>query len=155
MKLRIVWPIAFAAVSAAWFAPALGLSAPLWIDQTGDSMPVGLYELQRDAPIKPGAVVVIKRPSHFNLWWLMKRVEGMSGDVYCWRPDLGTHTLAGRIMPPPAPEAIAMGVPVWHECRALDADELVGYGQSATSYDSRYFGPIRLDQIWGVYRLHS
>jgi hypothetical protein len=71
--------------------------------------------------------------------------------VYCWRPELGTHELAGRPMPPPSGLARVLGVPIWNGCRRLGPGEVVGYGQGP-SYDSRHIGPVREADLWGVYR---
>lgn len=150
---RLAWGVAVLGATAVYLSPSFGLTSPHRLRNTGDSMPLGDYVLERGVPVERGAVVAVRYPEHFHLWWLLKRVEGVAGDVYCWRSDLGTHTLSGRAMPRPLPEAVAMGIPVWKGCRTLGAGEIVGYGQSATSYDSRYFGPISTDRLWGVYKL--
>lgn len=82
----------------------------------------------------------------------MKRVVGIAGDRFCWRPDMGTHFVGTSRMPPPSPEALALGLRPWLGCRLLEGGEVVGYGASADSYDSRYLGPIRETQLWGIYR---
>ena len=85
----------------------------------------------------------------------MKEVRGVAGDRYCWREDLGTHELNGQPMPPPLADAMARGLEPWRGCQLLKSGELVGYGQSTDSYDSRYLGPIRADQLYGTYFLPS
>ena len=95
-------------------------------------------------------MIVLRDPPHFAWSWLMKRVEGTAGDLFCWRPDLGTHVLAGRIMPPPDPAAQQLGLEPWRGCHRLVAGEVVGYGQSPDSYDSRYLGPIAEGRLWGI-----
>jgi type IV secretory pathway protease TraF len=132
-------------------APIVG-AAPLVYRNIGSSMPHGWYVRVYFGKVQPGAVVVRKDPPGFKLRWLMKRVEAVGGDRFCWREDLGTHTIGERVMPPPSPEAAALNIAVWHGCRVLGRDEIVGYGQSSDSWDSRYFGPVTIDQIWGIYR---
>lgn len=137
---------------AAYLSPSLGLAPPVLLVNTGTSLPPGRYLYQRADPVAVGDVVALRYPRHFHLPWLLKRVAGVGGASFCWRPELGTHTLDGRTMPPPLPEAIARGIPVWHGCRRLAGNEVVGYGESADSYDSRYLGPVTTDRLWGVYR---
>lgn len=72
----------------------------------------------------------------------MKRVVGIAGDRFCWRPDMGTHFVGTSRMPPPSPEALALGLRPWLGCRLLEGGEVVGYGASADSYDSRYLDPF-------------
>lgn len=140
------------AAAAVWASPSTGLVPPLAFHNTGDSMPKGFYVLEPGEGVKRGSIVVVRDPKGFKLWWLMKRVAGVAGDSFCWDETAGTHRLNGRPMPKPAPEAVAMGVPVWKGCRALRPGELVGYGESWTSYDSRYFGPLTTASLFGVYR---
>lgn len=137
----------------AFVSPSTGLVPTLVYRNTGDSMPKGYYVYVPGGKIEPGAVVVVRDPPGFHLSWLMKEVKAVGGARYCWRPDLGTHTLNGGSMPPPLPAARQLGVPVWDGCRTIDRDEVVLYGQSAESFDSRYLGPIRISTLWGVYRL--
>ena len=54
-------------------------------------------------------------------------------------------------MPAPWSGAIALGIPIWHGCRALGAGEVVGYGDSEDSFDSRYTGPVLEAKLFGVY----
>jgi type IV secretory pathway protease TraF len=134
-----------------WHGPALGLFPPLLLENTGRSMPVGLYVYDHAPPARHGEIVVLPHPPQFRGPWLMKRVEGVPGDLYCWDPALGTHVLAGRLMPPPSGLARSLGVQVWTGCRRLEASEIVGYGEGA-SYDSRHIGPVPEADLWGVYR---
>ena len=60
--------------------------------------------------------------------------------------------LAGRIMPPPDPAAQQLGLEPWRGCHRLVVGEVVGYGQSPDSYDSRYLGPIAESRLWGIYQ---
>ena len=118
-------------------------------------MPEGLYLYAHrinSPPAARGDVAVVRNPPHFDLPWLMKRVAGLPGDRYCWNDQAGTHELDGRPMPPPDPDATGLGVPVWKGCETLAPDEVVLYGRTPDSYDSRYLGPVRARDLWGVYR---
>jgi type IV secretory pathway protease TraF len=137
---------------SAFVAPSFGIGVPLLIRNTGGSMPRGLYVWQHAPPAAKGEVIVVRDPAHFRWSWLMKRVVGTAGDRFCWRRDMGTHLLGTRRLPPPSPEALALGLRPWPGCRLLKSGEVVGYGASPDSYDSRYLGPIRETQLWGIYR---
>jgi type IV secretory pathway protease TraF len=44
-------------------------------------------------------------------------------------------------------------LPVWRGCRSLGQGEFFMLSDyAANSFDSRYFGPIRADEIVGVYK---
>lgn len=135
-----------------FMAPTFGLAPPLVFRNDGASEPRGYYVYAHQPPAQLGEIVVMRDPPHFDLPWLMKTVEGVGGARFCWDPRRGIHRLDGRPMPPPHPLAIRLGIPVWRGCRVLEIGEVVGYGRSADSYDSRYFGPVREDRLWGVYR---
>src|SRR4051794_24428577 len=125
------------ALGGLWMAPTFGLLPPLVLDNTSRSMPEGLYLYEHrvgSPPAARGDVVVVRDPPHFDLPWLMKRVEGVAGDRYCWDESLGTHRLNGRPMPPPDPDSAGLGIPVWKGCVTLGPGQVVAYGRTADSY---------------------
>lgn len=152
LRWRLIRSALFVATSSVFFAPTFGLLPPLAFHNTGRSEPEGYYVYSHPVPARRGDIVVLRDPPHFRLSWLMKTVEGVAGDRYCWDQRLGTQRLNGRPMPPPDPAAEGLRIPVWRGCTTLEDGEVVGYGHSADSYDSRYFGPVREEQLWGVYR---
>ena len=152
LRARLIASAAVVVAIAAFLAPALGLAVPLIIRNTGSSMPRGLYVWSHAAPAAKGEVIVVRAPEHFRWSWLMKRVVGTAGDRFCWRPEIGTHFVGARRMPPPSPDALELGLQPWQGCGVLEHGEVVGYGRSPDSYDSRYLGPISEVRLWGVYR---
>ena len=140
------------AAIGAFMAPALGLGVPLLIRNTGGSMPRGFYVWSHAPPAAKGEVIVVRAPEHFRMSWLMKRVVATAGDRFCWRPEIGTHLVGVARMPPPSSVALELGLQPWQGCRVLGPGEVVGYGHSPDSYDSRYLGPINELRLWGVYR---
>lgn len=138
-------------LAAVFTAPSWASVPILALWNTSESAPVGFYVYEHPPPARRGDMVVWRDPPRWHLGWLLKRVEGVVGDLYCWDPGLGTHRLNGRPMPPPAADAIRIGIPVWHGCATLAPGEIVGYGRTSDSYDSRYFGPVREAELWGVY----
>jgi len=123
----------------------------LW--EYGESMPTGLYVFSHRPPAEQGEVIVMDKAPNWGRSYLMKRVEGVPGDRYCWDAAYQAHRLNGRLMPGISPLARLLEVPVWQGCRQLDVDEYVGYGDSENSYDSRHIGPIKAAEIAGIYRL--
>ena len=43
-------------------------------------------------------------------------------------------------------------LPIWRGCRPLAENEVFLLGDTPTSLDSRYFGPVSVARIEGVYR---
>lgn len=132
-------------------APEAGLTSPALRYVEGRSVPAGWYVFHHRPPVRVGEVILIDHPPHYRKRELAKIVAGVAGDRYCYDAASGGHRLNERLMPGPSPEAVALGIPVWRGCRVLAAGEVVGYGQSADSYDSRYFGPVRESELWGAY----
>ena len=152
IRARLIASAVVVAGIGAFLAPALGIGVPLVIRNTGSSMPRGFYVWSHAAPAATGEVIVVRKPAHFRTSWLMKRVVGIAGERFCWRPEFGTHLVGATRMPPPSPDALKLGLQPWQGCRALAPGEIAVYGRSPDSYDSRYLGPINETQLWGIYR---
>ena len=82
---------------------------------------------------------------------VLKRVAGVAGDTYCWDPELRTQRLNGRPMPAPLPAAVEAGLRPWTGCQRLAPGQVVGYGDSPGSWDSRFFGIVAESDLAGVY----
>jgi type IV secretory pathway protease TraF len=152
LRWRLIRAAAFFIAGFVSMLPTFGLVPPLLFRNDSSSEPEGYYLYAHHVPAKRGEIVVLRNPPHFQLTWLMKTVEGVEGDLYCWDEAFGTQLLNGRPMAPPDPLASRLGIPIWHGCRRLEPGEVVGYGRTADSYDSRYFGPVQERKLWGVYR---
>ena len=157
-RARLSRGAAVLALGALWTAPTFGLLPPLALYNTSESVPPGLYLYVHHPAAAPaperGDYVAVRDPPHFDLPWLLKRVaEGWPATATAGTAPAGTHRLNGRPMPPPDPDAAALGIPVWKGCGTLGPDEVVLYGRTPDSYDSRYLGPVRDPATcWGVYR---
>jgi type IV secretory pathway protease TraF len=144
---------ACAAVAQTLFmGPSFGWYGPIEIYNTSPSVPVGRYWLSFKWPPERGDIVMLRDPPGFKLNWLLKRVEGVGGDRFCWRESELRHYLNERPMPVIPPQAIKAKVPIWRGCRTIMSDEAVGFGEHFLAYGSQYLGPVRLDELWGVYR---
>ncbi|WGF90985.1 S26 family signal peptidase [Marinivivus vitaminiproducens] len=138
-------------LTLAYGAHALGMPRlVLW--EMGTSMPRGLYVYAHGTPIERGETIVLDEAPNWGRSYLMKRIEGLPGQTYCWDEARQAHRLDDRWMPEISITARMMEIPVWRGCRQLGPDEYVGYG-AGDSYDSRYIGPVSADAIAGAYRL--
>lgn len=135
-------------------APALALV------NESPSLPRGLYLRDPGAAIARGATVALAQPAGGRAYLgglgmpadvlLIKRVAGVGGDRVCRRG--GEIELAGRSLPVRGRDRRGVVLPQWRECRRLGADELFLLGDTPGSFDSRYFGPVRRDDVEGVFR---
>jgi len=133
-------------------APALVNESP--------SLPRGLYLRDWSGEPRRGAVVAFEQPEqargYLALWgmpsdlMLIKRVAAVGGDQVC--NDDGLIQTPERLLPVLRRDRAGLPLPEWTGCRRLDPGELFLLGDTATSFDSRYFGPVRVEQLHGVYK---
>ena len=124
------------------------------------SLPRGLYLRAPGAMPRRGAVVALPQPAPARVYLrglgvpgdlpLIKRVAAVGGDTVCRQ---------GGVMLVQAHRAAVLDrdrrgvpLPVWADCRRLEADELFLLGDTPGSFDSRYFGPVRVSDVDGVFR---
>jgi conjugative transfer signal peptidase TraF len=140
---------------------------------TTHSIPVGLYRTS-SAPIEKGAHVLFCPPPHFNggvfelarergyigagfcpggYGYMMKRVLAVGRDVV--KIDVDGVRVNGELLPLSVPAKMdKAGRPMPHYRTSGvvlgDAEVLLMSDVSATSFDGRYFGPVRRAQIPSV-----
>lgn len=124
------------------------------------SVPTGFY-VRSDAPPHEGAFVTVRAAAvardyaemrHFTDTGdrFIKKVAARAGVRVCGDGasvrvgaqtlTRATHDSAGRVLP------------TWKGCHLLHAGEVFLIGETADSFDSRYFGVVREDAIEGVWR---
>ncbi|MBX9746400.1 MAG: S26 family signal peptidase [Hyphomonadaceae bacterium] len=125
------------------------------------SVPTGWYVRSADE-IVPGALVTVRAqdvaPDDAAVRRFtdagdrfIKRIAAIDGDSVCAEAEVirindrtvahrATHDSQGRVLPH------------WRGCRTLSADEIFLMGDTPDSFDSRYFGPVSIDHIEGVWR---
>ena len=81
---------------------------------------------------------------------LLKRLAGGPGDRVC-REGQTVVTPRGRVHALAA-DGQGRPLPTWRGCRRLGRDEVFLLGDTAASFDSRYFGPVPVEEMTGVYR---
>jgi len=124
------------------------------------SVPRGLYLRSPGATAERGAIVAVRPPATAQAYLaqlgaptkakLLKRVAAVAGEPVCAGP--GQITVPGRRVVVMGRDRRGRPLPAWRACRRLAPGELFLLGDIATSFDSRYFGPVGDGQVEGVYR---
>ncbi len=159
MKRR--WPIVLGLIALTL------LAAPGWLSpgvrivyNASDSAPRGWYRITRAAALRTGEDVLALLPDAAATLAaqrgylplrvpVLKRIAAVASQRVCVRG--GVVSIDGV--------AVAVAMPTdgqdrqlsaWDECRHLSGDELFLLGvASATSFDSRYFGPVSASSVIG------
>ena len=140
-------------------ATSAAASGALLVNES-PSLPEGLYRrIERAAP-RPGDVVALEPPAEARVYLaglgmprtvkLLKRVAATEGQRVC-AAGPAVH-LRGRTLAARATDRRGAALPRWTGCRALHRNEIFVVGDTADSFDSRYFGPVRHAAVTGVYR---
>lgn len=141
----------------------LGLAArampPLALVNPSPSLPEGLYLRSLDQSLRPGAVVAVEPPPMARRYLdalgmppdvpLLKRAAALAGERVCRTG--GRMQWPGHAVWALARDRRGAPLPVWSGCRRLAKDEVLVLGETPTSFDSRYFGPVRRTRLRGVY----
>jgi len=124
------------------------------------SMPQGFYT-RINASVVRGSIVTVRArnvaPAYASARGFidandrfLKRVAASSGDIVCAHGESVTvnHT---TIVERRSLDSAGRALPSWRGCRRLD-DEVLLIGDTADSFDSRYWGPVATHEIEGVWR---
>lgn len=124
------------------------------------SLARGVYLRDWGGAAGRGAVVAFAQPSAARDYLrrsgmppdvlLLKRVAAVGGDAVC--EEDGVLRTPARTVPVRSRDRGGIGLPRWGGCRTLADGELFVLGDTETSFDSRYFGPVRVEQLTGVYK---
>ena len=124
------------------------------------SLPRGLYLKQPGAQPHAGSIVAVAQPAAARTYLgalgmpadirLIKRVAAASGDTVCRRGRV-LHT-PGRSVRVLDRDGRGSALSSWNGCRPMGPGEVFLLGDTAASFDSRYFGPVSSDALDGVYR---
>lgn len=135
-----------------------GGPSPLLINES-PSVPRGIY-VRTTHEVAVGRLVVLTPPAQAKVYLgrlgappgaqLLKRVAATGGEPACARKGRLVWP-RGAVATLPRDRA-GRDLPRWRGCRRLAADELLVVGDTAASFDSRYFGPIRRADVRAVYR---
>lgn len=160
MLIRALVPLAVAALCGATLYQIARPSVPRLIYNPSDSAPVGWYRLhsyqavgRNDfvaayVPVDAASLAVERQylPSGIPL---IKTVWATTGETVCHRD--GMVEIAGREpLAVLAQDSMGRPLPSRQGCYTLSKDEVFLVSTDVqTSFDSRYFGPVRREQILG------
>jgi conjugative transfer signal peptidase TraF len=124
------------------------------------SVPPGIYVRSARAAA-PGAFVTVRArdvaPRYAALRdftrahdRFIKRVAATEGETVCARGD--AVSVHGQRIARLARDHRGYALPRWNGCIVLQADEFFLLGDTADSFDSRYFGVVNAREIEGVWR---
>jgi len=125
------------------------------------SVPTGWY-VRSAGEIVPGALVTVRAqdvaPDYAEARnftdagdRFIKRIAANDGDSVCADGDairINDRTVAHRA----AHDSQGRALPHWSGCRTLGTGEVFLMGDTPDSFDSRYFGPVSVADIEGVWR---
>lgn len=149
------------------FAGALSLAfftasalSDVVIYNASPSMPQGFYT-RINASIVRGSIVTVRArdaaPAYASARGFidandrfLKRVVASSGDMVCAHGEIVVVNRT-TIIERQTLDSAGRALPSWSGCRRL-ADEVLLIGDTADSFDSRYWGPIATQEIEGVWR---
>jgi conjugative transfer signal peptidase TraF len=154
--------LACAAIAAILFSEAANRAGRLLLHNASPSEPEGLY-VRSSEPPAVGRLVTFMTPAAGSAYVdahlrylrrspILKALAAGPGSFVC--TTSGRLVIDGRIAAPvAAADRHGVALPHWNGCRRLRAGEWFAYSDRIpNSFDSRYYGPIRADQIIGVYR---
>jgi len=153
--------IAACAIAFAVFGLLAGRGEPLLIYNASPSAPVGFY-VRDERAAAPGMFVTVRAaavaPDYARLRGFddetdrfIKRIAAGAGVRVCAEGDT-VRVGARLVLPRQARDSSGRALPAWSECRMLRQGEVFLLGQTADSFDSRYWGPVHVDVIDGVWR---
>lgn len=150
-------------------APVLGLACLVWagdglkdrwLINESASLPRGLYVRDDAAGFGPGAIVAFTPDAEARAYLatlgaprdmrLLKRVAALPGAEACWTP--AGLRLSGRLLRTRPHDRRGVRLPRWRACGRLEGADHVVLGDTAGSFDSRYFGPVHRARLKGPYR---
>lgn len=153
-------PIGAAIAALGVFAITTNDAPKLVILNESPSLPRGLYVRAMNQAEVRGAIVAVTQPIAARTYLaglrmpddvpLLKRVAATTGDAVCASAD--AVTLPDRTLRVRGHDRLGTSLPVWRGCRRLAADEVFVVGDTANSFDSRYFGPIPRTNVEGVFQ---
>jgi type IV secretory pathway protease TraF len=153
---RLVFGAALCAIAAIGFATVSGRDR-IVLNQSA-SIPSGFY-LRTDGAVRMGSIVTVRArdvapdQAHQRQFddvtdRFIKRVAASAGAVVCGQGR--TLSVDGLVRAEAVDGAsVTLG---WSGCRVLAVDEVLLLGDSADSFDGRYWGPTNVSLIEGVWR---
>jgi type IV secretory pathway protease TraF len=152
--INIALLFAVAAVIAIWLIPR-----PLLIWNASKSVPIGLYWVEHRTP-KLHEIAVVKLNGWPKLYassrgylpvnvWLLKPIAALSPAIVC---RFGRYVFIDGKLVAHAKlfDRQRRILPRWKGCQSLKSDDVFLIARPKDSFDSRYFGSVKLSQVIGV-----
>jgi len=157
MPRRLIWIGALTVIAAVILTARV---EPVLIFNASPSVPTGFY-LRTNAAPALGAFVTVRAaavsPAYAHARSFsdasdrfIKRVAAGGGATVCAHGDMVTLG-STQSLRRAAHDSVGRALPRWSGCRRLAAGEVFLLGDTADSFDSRYWGPVGLDEIDGVW----
>lgn len=158
---RVSPAILLSAITVAVGVAAIGRHVePLLIYNPSPSVPQGFYVRLARAPQRGDFVTIASVEVAADYAELrgfadpsdrfIKRIAAASGQTVCAEGD--SVSIDGRLAAVRSSrDSKGRSLPAWSGCRTLEADEVFLLGDTADSFDGRYWGPTRLQSISGVW----
>lgn len=134
---------------------------PLLLYNPSPSVPVGFYWRGAGKPrigdlvSVPAAlaapVYAVERGFADRTDRFIKRIVATSGQVVCAKGDRVSID-GGRVVNRLSHDKMGRILPTWSGCRTLATDDVFLLGDTADSFDSRYWGPVSLRVVDGPWR---
>ena len=154
LLIAIVLVIAIVTTLVIWLSPR-----PYLIWNASKSVPIGWYLVEHHHP-KLHEIAVVKLADWPELYasvrgylptnvWLLKPVAALSPAVVC---RYGRYVFIDGKLVARAKlfDRQHRFLPNWKGCHTLNSDEVFLIARPTNSFDSRYFGSVKLDQVIGV-----
>lgn len=144
---RVLVIIPLIALAAAVAIQSIGLV--FFMNRTA-SMPQGIYVKNGINCWDIGCVIVFKINAYKSN--LIKYIAGIGGDQYYF-DETGSLWINGNLVAQKNIEKYPQPLIEHSICQQLNADELLVIGDNENSYDSRYFGPIKKQEVIATVKL--
>jgi conjugative transfer signal peptidase TraF len=161
-RLALIGSIASVAIATVFVAQVLNQTGRVLLHNASPSEPEGVYLRTSQSPAV-GRLVTFMAPasasgyvdrhlSYLRRTPILKAIAAGQGSLVC--TTSGRLVIDGRIVAPVSvTDRHGVFLPQWKGCRRLGAGEWFAYSDRIpNSFDSRYYGPIRTDQVIAVYR---
>lgn len=156
---RVVVLFAVAALVAAFVAWPRG---DFILYNPSTSVPRGFYVRASSEPLVVGTLVTVRARDVAQAYAqqrgfvdagvrFLKRIAAVEGDLVCAVGDEVTIN-DELVVQRQREDTSARALPRWEECRALRAGEVFLLGDTKDSFDGRYWGPVPVAMIEGVWR---
>jgi len=135
---------------------------PIIIINETPSVKKGLYLRQETIGLDKHSLIAMRlhKPAHDYLVktmgydediFLLKRISALPGERVC-RSQSGLITMKGKSVKARSHDHLGHKLPSWQGCHVLKPGEIFILGDHPQSFDSRYFGPVKISELTGSYK---